>query len=87
EFPGVPIYQMDNGQVKIPAGWLIEQCGWKGYRDGAIGIYPKQALVLVNYGGATGEQILSLAERVNESVRQRFGISLDSEVQIIRSGQ
>lgn len=87
EFPGVPIYQMDNGQVKIPAGWLIEQCGWKGYRDSAIGIYPKQALVLVNYGGATGEQILSLADRVNESVRQRFGISLDPEVQIIRSGQ
>jgi UDP-N-acetylmuramate dehydrogenase len=84
DYPLMPSYSQDDGQDKIPAGWLIEQCGWKGYRDGAIGVYPRQALVLVNYGGATGEEILHLADRIRESVLARFGISLDREVRVIR---
>ena len=84
EYPLMPFFLQDDGQVKIPAGWLIELCGWKGYRDGSVGVYPRQALVLVNYGGATGEEILNLANRISESVRDRFGIALDREVRVIR---
>ena len=82
--PNVPSYQMDDNQVKIPAGWLIEQCGFKGKRRGDAGIHEKQALVLVNYGNATGKEIVELAEEIQEEVAQKFGVTLQPEVNIIR---
>lgn len=81
--PQVPCYEVDAGHVKIPAGWLIEQCGFKGKCFGAVGVYEKQALVLVNYGAATGAEILNLAARIQQAVRQKFDIALQPEVNFI----
>lgn len=81
-FPLMPFYSLPDGNVKLPAGWLIEHCGWKGFREGDTGIHAKQALVLVNYGSATGEKVWALSERIIESVRAEFGISLEREVQV-----
>lgn len=78
--PNVPHFDLPNGKVKIPAGWLIEQCGWKGKRVGNTGCYEKQALVLVNHGGATGEEVKNLAFAIIESVEKEFGIRLEPEV-------
>ncbi len=82
-YPQAPHFPLPNGRVKVPAGWLIEQCGWKGKRIGNVGCYEKQALVLVNYGGATGQEVRALAEAIAASVAETFGIALQPEVNIL----
>lgn len=89
EFPDIPHYALAGGGYKIPAGWLIEHSGpqenmsWKGYRKGDAGCHPKQALVLVNYSTATGEDIYSLSEEILQSVIKKYGIQLEREVNIV----
>ena len=82
KFPDAPHYPMPDGRVKIPAAWLIEQAGWKGQRFGDAGCHVRQALVLVNYGKATGEEILALAKKIQTSVLEKFGIALAPEVNV-----
>ena len=82
-YPEMPFYALGNEKYKIPAAWLIDQCGLKGKRTGDAGVHKNQALVLVNYGTASGSDILSLARMVQTEVKEKFGISLEPEVNII----
>lgn len=84
KYPDAPQYPAPDGKVKLAAGWLIEKAGWKGHRRGNHGVHEKQALVLVNYGGATGRQILQLAEDIQNNILEQFGIALEMEVNIYR---
>lgn len=81
-YPEIKYFTADSG-YKLAAGWLIEGCGWKGYREGDVGVHKNQALVLVNYGNATGSQIKALAEKISVSVFEKFGVQLEPEVNII----
>lgn len=82
-YPNIPHYQVDDTRVKIPAGWLIEQCGWKGKSLGRAAVHDKQALVLINKGGATGNDIVRLCESIRGDVLKKFGIEIKPEVYII----
>ncbi len=82
-YPEMPHYTIDEEHEKIPAGWLIEKCGWKGKSLGRAGVYEKQALVLVNRGGATGEEILNLCRAICDDVKKQFDIEIHPEVNII----
>jgi len=82
-FPNIVGYKLDNGNVKLAAGWMIEQCGWKGYRKGDAGCHEKQALVLVNYGNASGAEIFDLSTAILKSVFEKFNVSLEREVNIV----
>lgn len=82
QFPEIVGYELPNGKVKVAAGWLIEQCGWKGKRVGETGSHARQALVLVNYGHAQGADVARLAADIQRSVKEKFGIELKPEVNI-----
>ena len=83
QYPQMPFYEMSAGRIKIPAGWMIDQCGWKGKSLGPAAVHDKQALVLVNRGGATGADIVALSDAVRASVRDKFGIDIHPEVNFI----
>ncbi len=82
KYPDIPSYFNNNG-VKIPAGWLIDRCGWRGYKEGHVGVWDKQALVLVHYGDGKPQEIIDLMKKIQNSVNKRFGIMIEAEVNII----
>lgn len=82
-YPQMPFYKLDDGRVKVPAGWLIDKCGLKGYREGNVGTFDRQALVLVNYGGATGREIAAFADKIQQEVKHKFDIDIYPEVKYI----
>ena len=79
----MPHYTLSDSHVKVPAGWLIEKSGFKGKRFGDAGVHAKQALVLVNYGNATGQELLNLSRNIQQTVFENFGIRIEAEVNII----
>ena len=83
QFPEMKYYEISETEVKVPAGWLIEQAGFKGKRFGDAGVHKNQALVLVNYGNATGSEILQVSRNIQETILKRFGIRIEAEVNII----
>lgn len=83
EYPDMPHYAAPEGRVKLAAGWLIDRAGMKGYREGSVGVHERQALVLVNHGGATGGEVIAFARTVQARVREKFGIEIDTEVNIL----
>lgn len=83
KFENIPVYPAADGSVKLAAGWLIEMAGWKGVREGDAGVHEKQALVLVNYGNASGKQIFDFSEKIKQSVFEKFGVELEREVNCI----
>lgn len=83
KFPKMPFYELDNNQIKVPAGWLIDQAGFKGYRQGDAGVHKDQALVLVNYGNASGQDILNLARKIQTTIQAEYGLYLEMEVNVI----
>lgn len=83
QYPDMPHYDVDNIRVKISAAWMIDRCGWKGKQLGRAGVHTKQALVLVNCGGATGEEVIALAGQIQDSVFRKFGIAISPEVNYI----
>lgn len=83
DYPSMPHYILDNDRVKIPAAWMIDQCGWKGKQLGRAGVHSKQALVLINCGGATGQEVIALSKEIQQSVFQKFGIRIFPEVNFI----
>ena len=83
QYEGMPHYDIDADSVKIPAGWMIDQCGWKGKSMGRAGVHDKQALVLVNRGGATGQEVVALCQQIQADVKQKFGIDIYPEVNVI----
>lgn len=83
QYPNAPHYVVNETTIKIPAGWMIEQCGWKGFRDGPIGVHDKQALVLVNEGDGKGKDIEALAYKIIADVKSTFGVELTSEVNVV----
>jgi UDP-N-acetylmuramate dehydrogenase len=80
--PEAPHYPVDDSRVKLPAGWLIDQCGWKGKQVGQTGTYKNQALVLVNHGSASGSEVYALSEEIQQSVHRRYNILLEREVNV-----
>jgi UDP-N-acetylmuramate dehydrogenase len=83
DYPNIPLYEAEKDRYKISAAWLIEQCGWKGFRNENVGVFEKQPLVLVNYGNATGMEILNLATEIQDSIKKKFDVDLEMEVNII----
>lgn len=83
EFPEVPLYPAGDSGMKVAAGWLIEKAGWKGRRINNFGVHEKQALVLVNYGGSQGSEIDNLAEQIRQNIKEKFGVELEKEVNIL----
>jgi UDP-N-acetylmuramate dehydrogenase len=83
KFPGMPVYAENDGRVKLASGWLIDQCGWKGIKRGEAGVHDKQALVLVNYGNASGKEIFDLSEEIRKTVLDKFGVELEREVEVV----
>jgi UDP-N-acetylmuramate dehydrogenase len=86
QYPDMPYYQLSDNSIKIPAGWMIDKCGWKGKRIDDAGVYSKQALILVNYGNAKGQEIYKLSQEIENDVEQEFDISLEREVRVIENG-
>lgn len=83
-YPDMPVYpSQQEGYIKLAAGWLIDRCGWKGYRHGRVGVHDRQALVLINLGGATGHEVMELATMIKTDVKQKLGVDIDTEVNIV----